>query len=186
MRNAEPPPGSPPGGEFLLYTTEDGRSRVECRFEDETIWLSQTLMAELFETTPQNITLHLKALYEDGEIDEAATCKDYLQVRREGSREVRRSVKHYNLAAILAVGFRVRSRRGAQFRQWAISIPIAKAIRHRARATAGQAESSATGFDEREAKWVLRKLLDEGLVHRVWKGARLNTPPPVRENESRQ
>lgn len=108
-----------PGGEFLLYTTEDGKSRVECRFENETLWLSQALIAELFETTPQNITLHLKALYEDEEINEAATCKDYLQVRREGSREVRRSVKHYNLEAILAVGFRVRSRRGAQFRRWA-------------------------------------------------------------------
>ena len=112
---------SPPAGEFILYTTEDGKSRVECRFEKETIWLSQALMAELFETTPQNITLHLKALYEDEEINETATCKDYLQVRQEGSREVRRSVKHYNLEAILAVGFRVRSRRGAQFRAWANS-----------------------------------------------------------------
>ena len=113
---------SPPtAGEFILYTTEDGQSRVECRFENETIWLSQALMAELFETTPQNITLHLKALYEDEEINEAATCKDYLQVRQEGSRQVSRSVKHYNLEAILAVGFRVRSRRGAQFRAWANS-----------------------------------------------------------------
>jgi hypothetical protein len=98
---------------------EDGQSRVECRFENETIWLSQALMAELFETTPQNITLHLKALYEDEEINAEATCKEYLQVRQEGSRTVKRSVKHYNLEAILAVGFRVRSRRGAQFRRWA-------------------------------------------------------------------
>jgi len=110
---------SPGVGEFLLYTTTDGQSRVECRFENETIWLSQALMAELYETSPQNITLHLKALYKDEEIDEGATCKDYLQVRQEGSREVSRSVKHYNLEAILAVGFRVRSRRGAQFRRWA-------------------------------------------------------------------
>ncbi len=109
----------PPGGEILLYETEDGRSRVECRFENETLWLSQALMAELFQTTPQNITLHLKSLYEDGEIEESATCKDYLQVRVEGSREVRRTVKHYNLDAILAVGFRVRSPRGTQFRRWA-------------------------------------------------------------------
>jgi hypothetical protein len=108
-----------PSGEFILYTTEDGQSRVECRFENETIWLSQALMAELFDTTPQNITLHLKALYEDEEIDAAATCKDYLQVRLEGSRKVTRAVKHYNLQAILAVGFRVRSRRGSQFRKWA-------------------------------------------------------------------
>lgn len=108
-----------PSGEFLLYTTEDGKSRVECRFENETLWLSQALMAELFETTPQNITLHLKALYEDREIDPEATCKDYLQVRSEGGREVKRQVKHYNLEAILAIGFRVRSTRGSQFRRWA-------------------------------------------------------------------
>lgn len=108
-----------PGGEFILYTTEDGQTRIECRFEDETLWLSQALMAQLFETTSQNVTLHLKTLYEDGELVEAATCKDYLQVRQEGSREVRRRVKHYNLEAILAVGFRVRSSRGTQFRRWA-------------------------------------------------------------------
>ena len=108
-----------PIGEFLLYTTEDGKSRVECRFQEETIWLSQALIAELFETTPQNITLHLKALVEDGEIDLEATCKDYLQVRIEGPRQVKRQVKHYNLEAILAVGFRVRSTRGSQFRRWA-------------------------------------------------------------------
>jgi hypothetical protein len=109
----------PARGELLLYQTEDGRTRVECRFEDDTLWLSQALMAELFQTTPQNITGHLKNLYEDGEIDETATCKDYLQVRFEGDRQVRRSVKHYNLDAILAVGYRVRSPRGIQFRQWA-------------------------------------------------------------------
>jgi hypothetical protein len=106
-------------GEVLLYTTEDGRTRLECRFADETLWLSQALMAELFQTTPQNITLHLKALYKEGEIGEGATCKDFLQVRREGAREVRRSVRHYNLDAILAVGYRVRSARGTQFRAWA-------------------------------------------------------------------
>jgi len=70
-----------PIGEFNLYTTEDGQSRVACRFEKETIWLSQALMAWLFETTPQNTTLHLKALYEEDEIPDEATCKDYLQVR---------------------------------------------------------------------------------------------------------
>ncbi len=106
-------------GEVLLYTTEDGRTRVECRFEDDTIWLSQALIAELFQTSPQNVTLHLRNLYEEGEIREADTRKDYLQVRSEGDRQVRRSIKHYNLDAILAVGFRVRSARGAQFRRWA-------------------------------------------------------------------
>jgi len=106
-------------GEILLYETEDGRTRVECRFAEESLWMTQALMAELFQTTPQNITLHLKALYQEGEIAEAATCKDYLQVRTEGGREVRRTTKHYNLDAILAVGYRVRSSRGTQFRQWA-------------------------------------------------------------------
>ena len=104
---------------MLVYTTEDGQYRVECRFADETLWLSQALMAELFQVTPQNITLHLKALYAEGELDEEATCKDYLQVRREGARDVTRSIRHYNLEAILAVGFRVRSTRGTQFRKWA-------------------------------------------------------------------
>ena len=118
-KTSEPDDAPNSVGEFLLYTTEDGKSRVECRFENETLWLSQALMAELFETTPQNITLHLKALYEDGEIDLEATCKEYLQVRSEGKREVKRQVKHYNLEAILAIGFRVRSTRGSQFRRWA-------------------------------------------------------------------
>lgn len=113
------PPDNQPLGEFLLYETEDGKSRVECRFQDETLWLSQPLMADLFEKTPQNITLHLKVLYEEEEIIEEATYKDYLQVRLEGKREVKRSVRFYNLEAILAVGFRVRSRRGSQFRCWA-------------------------------------------------------------------
>lgn len=108
-----------PGGEIVFYQTEDGRTRIECRFEDETVWLSQALMADLFQTTPQNITQHLKSLYEDGEIDEQATCKEYLQVRSEGNRSVQRSVKHYNLEAILSVGYRVRSKRGMQFRRWA-------------------------------------------------------------------
>jgi hypothetical protein len=108
-----------PLGEIILYQTEDGRTRVECRFADETLWLSQALMAELFQTTPQNVTLHLQSLYVDGEIDEAATCKELLQVRLEGSREVRRSVNYYSLDAILAVGYRVRSDRGTQFRRWA-------------------------------------------------------------------
>ena len=72
----------PPTGEIVLYQTDDGRTRVECRFADETLWMSQALMAELFQTTPQNITLHLKALYSEGEILETTTCKEYLQVRQ--------------------------------------------------------------------------------------------------------
>lgn len=106
-------------GEFLLYETEDGRARVECRFAEDTLWLSQAMMAELFQSSPQNITLHLKTLYAEGEIFPEATCKSYLQVRIEGERQVQRAVKFYNLDAILAVGYRVRSVRGTQFRRWA-------------------------------------------------------------------
>jgi len=106
-------------GEILFYQTEDGRTRVECRFDQETLWLTQAAMAELFQTTPQNITRHLKAIYAEGELSEAATCKYCLQVQREGSREVSRKRKFYNLEAVLAVGYRVRSHRGTQFRRWA-------------------------------------------------------------------
>lgn len=109
----------PPSSSIILYQTEDGRTRIQCRFEDETIWLTQALIAELFDTTPQNITLHLKAIFEEGELKEEATCKDYLQVRTEGGREVQRKLRHYSLPAILAVGYRVRSPRGTMFRQWA-------------------------------------------------------------------
>ena len=109
---------TPPSG-LILYQTEDGRTRIQCRMEDETVWLTQAQMAELFQTTPQNVTLHLKAIFDEGELSEAATCKEYLQVRQEGRREVARQLRHYRLEAILAVGFRVRSHRGTQFRQWA-------------------------------------------------------------------
>ncbi len=88
-----------PKSEIILYQTEDGRTRIQCRFENETIWLTQALIAELFQVTPQNVTLHLKSIYEDGELDELATCKDYLQVRSEVGREVSRKLRHYNLAA---------------------------------------------------------------------------------------
>jgi len=108
-----------PNSEIILYQTEDGRTRIQCRFENETLWLTQAQIAELFQTTPQNVTLHLRGIFAEGELVEAATCKDYLQVRLEGGREVSRRLRHYRLEAILAVGFRVRSHRGTQFRQWA-------------------------------------------------------------------
>ena len=105
--------------DLVLYRTEDGRDRIEVHLEDETVWLSQAAMADLFETTVPNINIHLKNIFEEGELHEEATFKDYLIVRQEGSREVQRTVKHYNLEAIIAVGYRVRSRRGTQFRRWA-------------------------------------------------------------------
>ncbi len=108
-----------PQSSIILYQTEDGRTRIQCRFENETIWLTQAQIAELFQTTPQNVTLHLRAIFAASELSEAATCKDYLQVRQEGARAVSRSLRYYRLEAILAVGYRVRSHRGTQFRQWA-------------------------------------------------------------------
>lgn len=108
-----------PESNIILYQTEDGRTKIQCLFEDETAWLSQALIAELFQVTPQNVTQHLKAIYDEAELNEGATCKEYLQVRTEGNREVSRSLKHYSLPVILAIGYRVRSHRGTQFRQWA-------------------------------------------------------------------
>ncbi|MCU0915220.1 MAG: virulence RhuM family protein [Planctomycetes bacterium] len=93
----------PVGGQIVLYQTEDGRQRIEVRLEGETVWLTQAGMAELYQTTPQNITLHIKAIYEEGELEEPATCKDYLQVRSEGTRQVQRALKHYNLEVIYAL-----------------------------------------------------------------------------------
>jgi hypothetical protein len=101
----------------LIY--QDGGLNLQVRLDGQTVWLTQAAMAELYQTTPQNITLHLQGIYDDGELTEAATCKEYLQVRTEGSRQVQRSLKHYSLDVIVAVGYRVRSPRGTAFRQWA-------------------------------------------------------------------
>jgi hypothetical protein len=110
-----------PESSIVLYQTEDGRTRIDCRFEDENLWLTQAQIAELFQTSVPNINLHLKAIYEEGELRESATIKSYLIVRNEGERTVSREVLHYCLPTILAVGYRVRSARGTQFRQWATS-----------------------------------------------------------------
>jgi len=108
-----------PQSEFILYQTEDGRTRIQCRLENETLWLTQIQIADLFQTTVPNINLHLKAIYAEGELAAEATLKSHLIVRLEGARQVSRPVLHYSLPVILAVGFRIRSHRGTQFRQWA-------------------------------------------------------------------
>ncbi len=108
-----------PQGEFVLFQSADGRTRVECRFEADTLWLSQAAMAELYQVSSQAITQHIKAIYEEGELVQNLTCKDYLQVQSEGNRTVQRKIRHYSLPVILSVGYRVRSTRGTQFRQWA-------------------------------------------------------------------
>lgn len=122
MKDNKAPDGAgdaAPRSGLAMYQTEDGTTRIQCRFEADSVWLTQAQMAELFQTTPQNITQHLKLIYAEGELESGATCKDCLQVRREGAREVVRTLRHYSLPAILAVGYRVRSHRGTQFRQWA-------------------------------------------------------------------
>ncbi|MBL0872369.1 virulence RhuM family protein [Serratia nevei] len=108
-----------PAGEFVMFASDDGEVRVECRFEQETLWLPQATIANLYQVTPQAITQHIKAIYEEAELEQNATCKSYLQVQQEGARQVSRNLMHYSLPVILAVGYRVRSPRGTQFRQWA-------------------------------------------------------------------
>jgi len=108
--------------ELILYTTEDGRSQIKLRADQQTVWLTQLEIAELFDATKQNISLHLKNIFEDGELDPAATVKESLTVQTEGTRKVQRPVTLYSLDAILAVGYRVRSPRGVQFRRWASTV----------------------------------------------------------------
>ncbi|HBZ83859.1 virulence RhuM family protein [Brevibacillus sp. FSL K6-0770] len=105
--------------DLLLYQTEDGKTKIDVKLENGTVWMTQKAIAELYQTTPQNITLHIKNIYEEGELSLESTCKEYLQVQIEGKREIKRSTKHYNLELIIAIGYRVRSHRGTQFRRWA-------------------------------------------------------------------
>lgn len=108
-----------PTGEFLLFKSADGSTRVECWFEAETLWLSQASMAELYDKDVRTINEHLINIYKEGEFEQNATIRKFRIVRQEGTRQVSREIEHYNLEAILAVGYRVRSARGTQFRQWA-------------------------------------------------------------------
>jgi hypothetical protein len=112
-------PKSKPDSEIVLYQTADGRTRLEVRLEDETVWLTQGQMAELFLTTKQNVSLHIQNVFSDGELDQGATVKESLTVQLEGSRNVQRQVDFYNLDVIISVGYRVKSLRGTQFRFWA-------------------------------------------------------------------
>jgi hypothetical protein len=108
-----------PRSAIVLYQTEDGRTRVECRFENETLWLTQALIAELFQRDVRTINEHLVNIYDEEELIREATIRKFRIVRAEGSRQVARELEHYSLPAILAVGYRVKSPRGTQFRQWA-------------------------------------------------------------------
>ena len=105
-----------------IVITEDGKTQIDVRLENETVWLTQAQMAELFEKTPQNITMHIGNAYKEGELEKGATCKEYLQVQTEGKRKVTRKVKYYDLDVIISVGYRVHSKRGTAFRIWARQI----------------------------------------------------------------
>ena len=111
-----------PQSSIVLYQTEDGRTRVQCRFEDESVWLTQALIAELFQVTVPTVNEHLKGIFSEGEVQAGATIRKFRIVRQEGTRQITREIEHYSLPAILAVGYRVRSHRGTQFRQWATEI----------------------------------------------------------------
>lgn len=108
--------------EIIIYQPAEQSLRLEVKVEDETVWLTQAQMAELFQTSPQNITIHIRNIFREAELEKMGTCKDYLQVQNEGDRKVRRNIRMYNLDVIISVGYRVKSKRGTQFRIWANSI----------------------------------------------------------------
>ncbi len=109
-------------GEIVIYKNKNGNISFEAKLEDETIWLTQDMMAKLFETTSQNITIHIKNIYDEQELEQSSTCKDFLQVRKEGSRNVSRKLAFYNLDMILSIGYRIKSKTATQFRKWATSV----------------------------------------------------------------
>ena len=108
----------PNKGEIVMYQPDE-TIRLEVRVENETVWLTQQQMAELFNATKQNISLHINNIYDEGELEQIATVKDYLTVQKEGKRMVKRHINLYNLDVIISVGYRVKSLRGTRFRQWA-------------------------------------------------------------------
>lgn len=105
--------------EIIIYQTQDGRTKIDVKIDSETVWLTQAQMVDLFQTTKQNISLHIKNIFEEGELEQSSTVKKYLTVRDEGSRSVSRELEHYSLDVIISVGYRVKSLRGTQFRIWA-------------------------------------------------------------------
>lgn len=109
----------PAKGQFLVYETEDGKLKIDVRLEDETVWLTQQLIADLFQSSKQNISHHINSIYEEGELSPEATVKKYLTVRQEGNREVKRLLDYYNLDMIISVGYRVKSQVATRFRIWA-------------------------------------------------------------------
>ena len=106
-------------GEILIYQTDDGQTNIEVKIEDDTVWLTQQQMSELFQTSRTNVVEHIKHIHEEGELDEISTCRNFRQVRKEGNREVTRQIPHYNLDMIISLGYRIKSVIATRFRQWA-------------------------------------------------------------------
>ena len=106
-------------GEILIYQTDDGQTNIEVKIEDDTVWLTQQQMSELFQTSRTNVVEHIKHIYGEGELDEISTCRNFRQVRKEGNREVTRQIPHYNLDMIISLGYRIKSVIATRFRQWA-------------------------------------------------------------------
>lgn len=106
-------------GEILIYQTDNGQTNIEVKIEDDTVWLTQQQMSELFQTSRTNVVEHIKHIYEEGELEEVSTCRNFRQVRKEGNREVTRQIPHYNLDMIISLGYRIKSVIATRFRQWA-------------------------------------------------------------------
>lgn len=144
--------------ELLIYESDDGQPGVSVRLDGETLWLTQRQMGDLFDTTPENVLMHLKNIFAEGELDAGATTKVFLAVQAEGQRQVLRNLKHYNLDAIISVGYRVNSKRGVRFRQWATRV-LREHLVHGY--TLNQARLAERGLDEaRQAIELLARTLE--------------------------
>ncbi|MEL7965100.1 RhuM family protein [Vreelandella neptunia] len=148
--------------QIQIFTSEDGQAHLEVTLEQETVWLSQAQMGGLFATTPENVLMHLQNIFKDEELDEQATTKDFLVVRQEGKRQVRRRIKHYNLDAIISVGYRVSSKRATQFRKWATQVLKDHLVQGY---TLNQRRLTERGIEFEQALTLLsRTLTNQGLV----------------------
>ena len=148
--------------QIRIFTSNDGQAQLEVTLEQETAWLSQAQMGELFDTTPENVLMHLQNIFKNEELAEPATTKESLVVRQEGKRQVRRRIKHYNLDAIITVGYRVSSKRATQFRQWATQVLKDHLVQGY---TVNQSRLTERGIEFEQAVSLLsRTLTNQGLV----------------------
>tara|TARA_R100000005_G_scaffold96454_1_gene83490 strand:- start:20709 stop:21722 length:1014 start_codon:yes stop_codon:yes gene_type:complete len=145
-----------------LFVSQDGQAQLEVALDQDTVWLSQAQMGQLFDTSPENVLMHLQNIFKDEELEESATNKEFLVVRQEGKRQVRRRIKHYNLDAIISVGYRVSSKRATQFRQWATRVLKGHLVQGY---TLNQRRLAERGIEFEQALDLLsRTLANQGLV----------------------